>query len=341
MNRLTSFLIRQIWPPVSQRRLGERIAPYLQREVLPQLDWGEQEIKIESAESGVNTLLRRWIGTPEGTLYVRAWPWNPRSHPAREHATISGLFRQAGLSVPRVLFADQSFRTMRRWRLECVIETAATGENFDPRRTEHHALLDDLASQTARLHGQTGPAWGKPWRTENEGSDPRAYWRGRLEKFRERLPSHLVRLSPVEFDAALANLETGLGAIQLQVPVLLHGEIRSKHLFVAPDGKITWIDFGTAQYGLPEQDLASARALFSGETYENFLRAYLRHARPDRPMDRGAIDTFSLLRTWERFHSRIRHRQSRLQRGETTGIEKLEADQKLIEEQLGRSLADR
>ena len=88
---------------------------------------------------------RRWIVDPlDGTSnFLHGLP----------HFAISlaleargDLLAGAGLNVPRCLLADDSFATLKRWRIEAVVETDAPGAPFDSGQPEHHDLLAAIGS---------------------------------------------------------------------------------------------------------------------------------------------------------------------------------------------------
>jgi aminoglycoside phosphotransferase (APT) family kinase protein len=293
--------------------------------------------RVEAVGAGQNTVIRRWPTRALGALYLRAWPWNARVKPARAHAAASQAFQEAGLQVPRILLVDDSFSTMRRWRMEIVIETEAEGEHLDLRRPDHRRALEELARQLAAMHERTSHSWGKPWRPENDMKNPRAYWEERLWKLRRRITPEASALDPALVRRALADMEKRIEALRFSRPALIHGDLNRKNFFIAPGGGLTWIDFVTAQYGLAEQDLAAAEAMLSVPgAYEPFLRTYLAAAGPGRGIDAEAIETFALLRLWEQLAVRIQKRRHRLQRGATGGLETIAAKQAELESRIAR-----
>ncbi len=347
MNPLGRLLCRLVWPRVPARQLGARLPDYLRRRVAPALGFEDEPIELETPESGAIALVRRWKTRLRGDLYVRAWPWDPGRTPAREQATVAWLFVKAGLKTPETLFVDDSLWTMRRWRLEATVETAAHGEPLDAARPDHRAALERLAPELGLLHQQTAPAWGKPWRPENERAQPRAYWAERLRKFRLRLTPETCGLGAEQLRQGLDQLERRLEALRLRWPVLLHGDIHGGHLFVSPVGALTWIDFGASQYGLAEQDLADVRAKLIGPAaFEGFLERYQAVARREPPIDPEAITTFGLLRLWEGLNSRVTRRRHRLRRRPapaggppSTGLARLDAERRRIEARLRGAIA--
>ena len=345
MDQLTYFFVRQIWPSVPARRLGERLPDYITKKVLKPLDLEEATIDLEKVESGKITTVRRWVAGREGALYIRAWPWDPRKRPAHSHVEASKLFGKAGINVPGIVHFDDSFATMKQWRLETAIESEAPGVPLDPlRRPEHRVMLPEVARQLSRLHDAASAQWGTPWRPENGMADPRSYWAGRLGKFRTRITPKRCGLSGTEMARGLDQLEERLNALELRWPVLIHGDLNPAHLRLSRKKEITWIDFGTVQYGLREQDLASVRAnLCPGDLFEEFMRVYGQYVERDAPVDLDAITTFTILGSWERLNSRIKRQLHRQKKHPEKGdkdpkIQSLRGEQRRSENELKRHI---
>ena len=346
MSSLSHFITRRIWPRVSAHSLGARLPDYLKNRVAEELGLQEEPIELERVRGGANTVVRRWVTSREGVLFLRAWPWNPAKRRARGHRVASELLSKAGLATPRILFSDDSFATMRRWRLEAVVEKASGGLPLDPKSSDFQDSMAEVARQLARLHAVQGPQWGSPWRPSNAFVNPRVYWADRLRKFELRINPETSGLSGAQIDRGLAQLRDRLLAVALRQPSLIHGDVGFGHVFVAPENKITWIDFGTVRYGVPEQDLADVRMnMCDAAGFERFLAAYRRHGQEEKAIDTGAIITFRLLALWERLNSRIQKRRHRRERrAETPGseqrMEQLEGEQSKIETALLGAIAD-
>lgn len=346
MSSLSHFITRRIWPQVSAHSLGGRLPDYLKNRVAKELSLQEEPIELERIHGGANTVVRRWVTSCEGALFLRVWPWNPAKRRAKGHRVASELLNKAGLATPRILFSDDSFATMRRWRLEAVVEKAAGGSPLDPQSSDFQDSMAQVALQLARLHAVQGAQWGTPWRPSNEFADPRAYWADRLRKFKLRINSETSGLSGEEIERGLAQLRDRLLAVALHQPSLIHGDVGFSHIFVAPEREITWIDFGTVRYGVPEQDLADVRMNMCDEAgFERFLASYRRHEQGKNAIDTEAIITFRLLALWERLNSRIQKRRHRRERrSETPGaeerMEQLKDEQSKIETALLGAIAD-
>lgn len=362
MNAVTRFLARQIWPAVPASQLGPRLEDYVRHVASQQLGGSDSSAEpvLEKVGTGNNAVVRRWTNSERGTLYVRAWPWNAAKRPAAEHQTAAGLFRAAGLAVPEVLLVDDSFATMRRFRLEVVIETEAPGSPLELNRAGTSDLASDLArelaTQLARLHAMTGEAWGeawgKPWRPRNELAAPRSYWADRVTKFRRRINADTSALPAETLDRGLAILAEGLTRVPLDRPRLIHGDINSGNLFATDEGEITWIDFGTVQYGLAEQDLAQVRLrMLDAEPFDSFMAHYLsERGKRDRDgidaskgnhiarkIDTDAIATFEMLELFERLNSRVKKQLHRKKRGANRNdarMNELAGEQKKVERQI-------
>jgi aminoglycoside phosphotransferase (APT) family kinase protein len=241
-----------------------------------------------------------------------------------------------------VLLTDDSFATLRRWRLEATIEAEAPGEPFDTKREDHRALLPEIARQLAALHRSSDVRWGKPWRPENEMAEPRRFWAGRILKFRERINTTTSQLTAEELKRGLEQLKRRLDEIQLSWPSLVHGDVTGSHIFVGEGGALSWIDFGASAYWLPEEDLAQVRTrLFSGQDFARFLGIYSKHARGDRAIEPETIKTLAIFQLWERLNSRVQRRLRREVKQQQTGETKaslhlLAEEQRRIEHQLAQ-----
>ena len=292
----------------------------------------------EPVPSGRNTVVVRLSDMLRGELFVHAWRCDRALRPAREHVLAAKLLADSGLWAPEVIFLDDSWATLRRWRLECVIERAARGHPLSEGLTAADGMLEGaalraVARAVARLHATTGPAWGKPWRSGDAAKDPILYWRGRLEKMRVRVPTGTHLLEPPQIETALKDLERRLERMEPGSPALCHGDLSTAHLFFdAEEQRVTWIDFGSLHYGHPARDLAAVAQWPGAERwFEAFLGAYGEGGgRVDAPM-RGAIDLFARLWHWERLSSRIVKRVRHARRRSPQRREQLLQEQRALE----------
>lgn len=345
MNRIAAHITRQIWPSPSSHKVAERLPVFLRAEALRALGLEGEAVTLDKVETGNITTVRRWVTHARGTLYVRAWPADPIRRPALGHRTASEALTGAGLRVPELVWSEDSFAALRRWRMEVTIEARAPGEPLAGNMGRIRDYLPEIARQLAALHSQRSVIWGTPWRLDNPMEDPRAYWAIRIKKFRNRISPATSELTEPQIERGIGQLETRLRSLPLTWPSLVHGDVNAGHIFLGPDGKLTWIDFGTAHYGLPEQDLADVRGkLFEGGDFTEFLKIYAKCLRDDRPVDSEAIKTFAILALWERLNSRVQRQIHRRERnggapGPSTAFKKLAEDQRRVEYQLARLIA--
>jgi aminoglycoside phosphotransferase (APT) family kinase protein len=349
-DRLTHTLAHLFWPPIPSSDKDVRLAEYLDREAAARLEIAERATH-ERIQEGSNTVVRRWATASRGVLFARAWRYDLRRRPAREHQTVNRLFGEAGLQVPRLLLVDDSFATLRRWRVEVSIETAATGRALQeavetPAGAPWGAIAERLGADLARLHGRTGSVWGKPWQREDAMADPRRYWRGRIEKLGRRCTGRTRELTAEQVGAALKRLGEGLETVALPAPALVHGDLSPPHVFVdgAASGegemRLTWIDLQTAHYGHPAEDLALLRDWPLPEgVVEGVFDAYRRAGGSfDGDAMRPAMALFAEWRLWERLSARLVKRQRR-GGGETETSDRLDEEISRCERRLHRRLS--
>lgn len=375
--RLGPRIVRRLWPPHTEQRIKEDLEEFVAERVAPVLQPGGGPLAAYEVEEGNIAIVRRLEpaagtgtgaekkpGAP-GAWYLRVWPWNPYRSRVREHCAVSELFREAGVRVPEVVLRDDSFATMRRWRIEAVVETEAGGVRADLFETEEggsasgeagtegavgvraDAAVADLATGLARMHSARCEEWGKPWLPGNPMADPEEFVRSRVRKFRQRTDGRLLTLDRGAFEECLDWIEArSAGLARPARPSLIHGDLSPGNLFVRPDGRVTWIDFGSAQYGMPEQDLALAAFMFGeGEVWERFMAAYERergvaaNGEGGAPADPGAITFHMILRMAEKISSRSRSRARAGARGADAKV--LEEDQARAERILRRLLERR
>ena len=304
---LKETLAKTLFRPVSTRRLGPKLQEYLLREpiagqAVPPYAPGV----ISKAGTGRNAIVRFWEHPVLGALFARAWRYDFRIRPAREHRHAGGLFREAGLRVPELLLLDDSFRTMRRYRLELVIERAAPGQSAEMIRPLPPELLQTWAGELVRLHSQRSLRWGKPWCPVNEAEDPKAFWTGRLAKFRHRIPGNVAILTDKQVRDGLHETEGRLRAFQFERPALVHGDINPDNLFVDPQAGITWIDFGTVHYGLAAEDLVCIyKWLEPLGLFEEFSKHYEAAGGAPQASWQPGFDLMERLMAFEKLSSRI------------------------------------
>jgi hypothetical protein len=345
-----AMMCHAVWRPVSMRDLDLWFDRYLAEVAAPALGLAVGEAEPPAPVAlGRNALVRRWP-TARGVLYARAWRYDPTIRPAREHAVAARLFAEAGLRVPELPWIDESFRTLRRYRLEATIETAAPGRSLferiksaPPEVPERlpDAIRRALARELRALHTRQGAAWGKPWRPHNEARRPLQYWLARVALWRGVVPAGALRLDRARVEPALRRLAAAVRRIEFGTPRLVHGDLSPAHLFwadaaaaTAPDpARLTWIDFGTVHYGHPAQDLAQvAQWVCPPERWKAFLEAYMADEKFDRGRLQAAIDLFAELRMWDKLASRIAKRGNHAHRPDR--LERLNAEQERIERRL-------
>ncbi|MCB2156276.1 aminoglycoside phosphotransferase family protein [bacterium] len=305
--RLKETLTKAAFRPVSARQLGARLQEYLLHEpvaghrVSPRTPG-----VIAKVGTGRNAIVRRWEHPELGVLYARAWPYDLRVRPAGEHRHASELFREACLRVPELLLTDESWRTLRRYRLALVVERAAPGQPAEDLDAIGLDLLKRWAGELAQLHSRTGARWGKPWCPENEGEDPKEFWQGRLAKFRRRIPGNTNLLSDSQVVEGLKGTEHLLRSHRFETPTLVHGDINPDNLFIDESGGITWIDFGTVHYGLPAEDLVGvSKWLAPLGLFDEFAQEYRGAGGSPRDHWQPGFDLMQRLMAFEKLSSRI------------------------------------
>lgn len=342
MDALSSFLVKQIWPTPSTNRLADRLPNYLDEHVRPGLGLKDETVQIEPLPAGEGEIARRWRTRTKGILRVRAWPWDADRRLVQEHQHVKGLFDKLGLKTPELLLSDDSFATLRKWRLEALVEREPDGEPLDPKQLKHAGLIETLAQELAKLHGQTSVTWGKPWRPKNPIERPREFWKARLRKFKTRVNPETSRIGPAIIDRGIEQLTRRAEAIELGFPTLIHGNLHRQAVYAATGGGLIWTGFTTVQYGMPEYDLALLRSgIMSAETFSAFAKHYMNALRLDREIDKEAITTFSIFLLWERLNANIKTQLALMEKQNADAaasprIKQLQADQRPIEEMISR-----
>ena len=341
--RLQHSISHMIWPPLPLPKLAARFEDYLRRVGIRKLQMPPGQWQpLQEVPSGRNTLVLRWETEKMGTVYARAWRYDLRVRPAREHASASAALTAAGLWVPPLLLVDDSPLVRREYRMEVVLELAARGQSFAQLRAPGSGgvppeAIQALGRDLARMHTATSPTPGKPWRPDNEMLNPAAYWRGRLAKYERSIPAGLLELTPAQVDQIFERVARGLEQIHLGASHLVHGDLSPSHLFWDGVDQLTWIDFGTVCYGHPAQDLAAVRGWLQEDEalYRTFTQAYEATAGEAAwTRQAGAVDVFEQLRLLERLRTRIHKRAGlRGQKGLDRAL-RLEQEQRRVEAQL-------
>jgi aminoglycoside phosphotransferase (APT) family kinase protein len=139
-----------------------------------------------------------------------------------------------------------------------------------------------------------------------------------------------------------ACLEAKLKRIAWGRPTLVHGDFSPNHIFVDASSTLTWIDFNTAHYGNPAEDLSAVvKWLNRGELFNHvqyFMAAYREASgSPGDDWD-SAIDFFIKMRLVEKLGSRIVKQRTLVegvkQRARTERLERLALEQDRIEQKL-------
>ena len=322
LTRLFHSAIRALLPPIAATRTTPRLERYLEQsrdcvfgDVGPAPPSVDAPLRYERVAAGRNTVvLRVRLGEKPDVFYARAWRYDRTVRPAREHRVVGQLFAERGLAVPELTWLDERWATAWRWRIEVAVERTAPGRPLgsifqDSGKDLSLALIERIACDLARLHAKVAADWGKPWRPVNKMTDPLAWWLERLRKLDARIPTGVRILNADRVRSALAELAESVRGVRWERPVLVHGDLSPAHLFVDTDGHLTWIDFGTAQYGHPAMDLAAVGEWPGAEGwFERFLSAYGRAGGEVGEEMRYVIDRFMRLRLWMRLSSRITRR---------------------------------
>jgi hypothetical protein len=338
-SRISQKLCHLFWPRGSSQELPRRYDEYLGRAGLgKQGSRPVDEPEMIPVNTGQNTLVRCLKHSAHEKLYARAWRYDRIGRPALTHVSAARCLGKAGLHVPDILIHDDSFKTIRQYRLETVIEKKADGVALHERIQSAPgplpgALIETLARELTRLHGFQGSGWGSPWSTRDEMRKPLEYWLGRIGKVSRRIRAGTRLLSPGQVDRLSETLEHMLELVRFIHPVLVHGDLSPSHLFIDEKTKVTLIDFETVHFGHPAIDLASARNWFRDPSqWEIFLDLYA--TGPEVSIDVCALEYFTLMRLAEKLSSRIVKRTHRP--GKLTGKrdERLGREQEQVENSL-------
>ena len=212
--------------------------------------------------------------------------------------------RESGVPVPEVIMvcelptaADPSGPAGRRETARGVmIVAAATGRSLDTivealSPGQQDQVLTSLGRTLSQLHAVATPGWWRP----NGGSWATAE-QLRAGYIRERRTErdHLVRagLTPSEVERTYAALDTFLDAHAAHLvrgPVLCHGDLHPRHVFVDDDLEVTTlIDWGMWHGGDPAGEFVGVWKSFGREALTPMLQAATRGHRPRAaPLEAG------------------------------------------------------
>ncbi|MBI5155221.1 phosphotransferase, partial [Candidatus Poribacteria bacterium] len=270
------FALNLFFPPIEMKALDPWLTDYLHEWAAPRLKLDPWDIgTIAEVPAGRNSCVHRWEHAAFGTFYARAWRYNVLERPAYSHTVAARLLNDAGLRVPEVVLMDDSFPTLRRFRLEAVIERAAVGEHFRTAESLPPAALALWARDLARIHATTGPHWGRPWQPFNESADPRRFWDERIDKLTRRILGNPGTLKINQVTRAGRFTRQRIQKFAFDQPRLVHGDVSPGNLFFDGDGSLTWIDLRTVHFGVPMEDLWNVRNwLAPVRLFETFMDHY-------------------------------------------------------------------
>lgn len=288
--------------PGVHRLETSEVVSYLKEVVTPRLGYPEPGTFEPLNEESKITVIR-WH-TPSGeTLYARFWGGRQKKDPVLQQLGAGRELEAAGLTIPRVVFADRSRATAMRWGFETTVETSAPEVAMTPDGNAEQLPL--LARDLARLHTRRSDRWGRPWIPgASTAQPPRSHWQTRLKAFRKRITPRSTGLSAGEIASCMERLEEGIQRQANYEPVLVHGDLFRGHIYVGEDGGLTWIDLETVKYGLPEWDLGNIRLWLNAEEFDRFLETY-QQARGEA-LDPDRIETAGLYAHMRRLYKRVR-----------------------------------
>ncbi len=228
--------------------------------------------------------------TPEGPLFVK---WNRSPPPGLFPSEAEGLraLRTGALVVPRVLGATEAVLVLE------YLPPGSPVADFNER----------LGRGLARLHANTAPAFGFGvdgycgTTPQPNGWMPRwpDFWRERRLGFQLDLAARTRGVDPQDRRAGerlLARLDDLLG--EAEPPALIHGDLWSGNLHVAPDGLPALVD-PAAYFGHREAELGMM-VLFGGFS-DRVFQAYDAE-RPLQPGWRERLPLYSLYHLLNHFH---------------------------------------
>ncbi|HUT25385.1 MAG TPA: aminoglycoside phosphotransferase family protein [Sumerlaeia bacterium] len=263
--------------PAAER--PERFETYLREEIAGRRlipSPCEEGFRIVPVGRGSNPIVRKIERDSAEPLVARCFPRTLGKEKSREHGVVSQLLRKAGLDVPRLVFADSSLRTLGRHGFDVVVEEWVGGRHpepgdFDPADSPY---LEKMADILSRLHDESAPRPGRPWRRRRA----RAPFLDDFFVARERQALHALRESDcvapeeAEWRAVKGILEDRRPELDCGAPyALVHGDLQARNLLIRSDGSdsIALLDFGTAHYGLWPWDFVG---FFNGSAGRNAQR---------------------------------------------------------------------
>ncbi len=253
-------------PAFDNMQPREKFEHYLRHHLYARL--GFVDVEIEYIGQRHNPLVARITGVGENDCLVRCFQRN-RKAKSFEHASVSRLLRNAGISVPKMIYFDTGSHTLGRYGFDIVVEEYIAGRHVelsdfqsmepDENTPEHSAnVLQQLAKILEALHGCMSPVSGRPWRSgarrfSNNSSveSTQAVCETREQVLMERVKqcdwlkteqADLSRLSQ-HFEQARSRIDCG-GSYRL-----IHGDLQAMNLMLrVSDEQMTLIDFGTVRY---------------------------------------------------------------------------------------------
>ncbi len=343
--RLFQKLSHLVWPGLKVGELREKCDLYLEKWLYDtRRDDTDNSLKISPVNMGRNTLVRCVKLSSDERAFARVWRYDRVGLPARTH-TLAGIsLQKRGIRIPEVLVCDDSFETIRRYRIEAVIERKAAGITLDEkiRLTAGQLprpIVEVLAGEIACLHRPDSRNWGRPWTPRDKMKEPLDYWQDRIKKVSQRIRAGSMLLDLQQINRLTGHLQRMLKSVRFVRPVLVHGDLSPSHIFIDKDTRVTLIDFETVHFGHAGMDLACVRNWFRDAfTWENFAEIYSR--RSGAPIDLGALEYFDLMRKVEKLSSRIVKRTHRPMRFSLERDQRLRQEQERVEKRLLRLFED-
>ena len=343
--RLSQKLSHLVWPGLKAGELRERCDLYLEKWLYDMRGVDTDDaLEVLPVNMGRNTLVRCVKLSPDERVFARAWRYDRVGLPARTHASAGISLQKVGIRIPEVLVCDDSFETIRRYRLETVIERKAAGITLDEkiRLTAGELprpIVEVLAGEIACLHTPGGRNWGSPWSPRDKMKKPLDYWQDRIKKVSQRIRTGSMLLDLQQINLLTRRLQKMLKSVRFVRPVLVHGDLSPSHIFIDKSARITLIDFETVHFGHAGMDLAWVRNWFR-DAFRWKIFAEIYSSRTGVPIDLGALEYFDLMRMVEKLSSRIVKRTHRPMRFAVERDQRLKQEQERVEKRLIRLLED-